>query len=97
MDFEDIWSKTKLVLTPSFGRVDERWSRVPISGPGGLRVALSGCFGVAEASSTLATSTGSVYPPASLTYVLLNLMHQGRRRLRHVVSFLGYCFCPLYY
>ena len=96
VDFEDIWSKTKLVLTPSFRAVDERLVEgSDLAGPAVFALLLAGAL-VLRGKLHFGYVYGFGLSSCVATYVLLNLMHQdGGVAFGTVVSFLGYCLLPV--
>ena len=96
VDFEDIWSKTKLVLTPSFRAVDERLVEgSDLAGPAVFALLLAGAL-VLRGKLHFGYVYGFGLSSCVTTYVLLNLMHQdGGVAFGTVVSFLGYCLLPV--
>ena len=96
MDFEDIWSKTKLVLTPSFRAVDERLVEgSDLAGPAVFALLLAGAL-VLRGKLHFGYVYGFGLSSCVATYVLLNLMHQdGGVAFGTVVSFFGYCLLPV--
>jgi len=96
VDFGDIWSKTKLVLTPSFRTVDERLVEgSDLVGPIFFVLLLAGAL-VLRGKLHFGYIYGFGLSSCVATYVLLNLMHQdGGVAFSTVVSFLGYCLLPV--
>ena len=73
---EDIWSKTKLVLTPSFRAVDERLVEgSDLAGPAVFALLLAGAL-VLRGKLHFGYVYGFGLSSCVATYVLLNLMHQ---------------------
>ncbi|KAJ1457606.1 hypothetical protein M885DRAFT_515217 [Pelagophyceae sp. CCMP2097] len=97
VDFGDIWSKTKLVLRPSFGEIDERLvAEADLAGPVVFGFCLGGAL-LLHGKVHFGYIYGFGVCSCVSIYLLLNLMASNHQAIEfaYVVSFLGYCLLPV--